>query len=1573
MLLYIAVNLTPVQNWLVKKIAKNLSDKLHTTVQVDHVSFSLFNKMIINGVLVKDLNKDTLLYSGAADVKITDWFFLKDKATLKYIGLNNTLVNIKRTDSVWNYQFLIDYFSGPKKSSGKKDALSIDLKILQIENLVFNKTDQWVGQDLKASVKKLDLIAEDVNFFTKKIFIDRLILDAPIFSQYNYNGNRPPRVTNTVPDTDTISPSTYRWNKDGWMASVKNIIISNGNFNNERKTERAVFTDRFDGQHLRFYNISGSIKNVTWLQDTVKATVLLSTDERSGLHVKKLQANLRMHPQLMEFNKLDLQINNSILGDYYAMSYNDMGKNMADFLHSVTLTGNFKNSKITTDDLAIFAPALKSWNKIFYIEGTAKGSIDNLSTRNMVIKSGATFLDGNISLKGLPDINNTFIDFNTNNLQTNYNDLTTFIPALKKITRPKLSKLGTIYYKGNFTGFVNDFVTFGSFNTNLGSLTADLNMKLPANKKPVYSGKISTASFNLGEFIDNNLLGNIALDGTINGSSFIAKDLNANFVGKIKHIEVNKYNYQNIDINGDFKNQTFTGKVNINDPNLQLENLQGTISVNGENTHFNFDALLKTMNLKNLKLADKNFTFAGHFNLNFTGNNIDNFLGTVKVFNATLYNDSTQLSFDSLTITSLIDNNRKYLSVQSNELDASLSGKFTILQLPDAFKIFLSRYYPSYVQKPVRYVSNQDFDFSIRTKYISSYIQLINEKLKGFDNAVITGHLKLDNNELNINAAVPEFSYDEKTFVNTKLNSKGNIDTLFAKISLGDIGITDSLHFPATDLSITSTNNVSNFELKTRGSKTINEAELNASVQTLKEGVTIHFFPSSFIINEKKWQLEKDGELSIRKNFINANEVNFTQGTQAITISTELDDETNATNLVAKLKKINIYDFLPLLIKQPKLEGLLTGTITLKDPLGKKEFNFEGNTDGLIFENKPVGKIDLNANVNTSKGIINFNAAADNNIAKFTATGRYNLNDSLSNQIDIDLVADRIDLNTLEPYLGTIFGNVNGTAVGFLKFTGNRQHILLTGSVTVAEASLKVLYTQCAYTIKNETIIFNPDEIDLGTINLIDKYGNKGLATGRLYHNFFKDFQFDGIRVETDKMLLLNTTKTDNIQFYGRVMGSASMSINGPITDMRMNIDGKPSNVESDSSHIYIPSGNSKESGTVDYIEFIQFGNKMEDERIGKQGTSILVNMNIEATPACQVDVILDEATGDIIKASGSGNLNIRVGNKEPLSIRGRYEIDRGEYTFNFQQFVEKGFTITRGGYISWDKPDPFDATINIDAEYTAKDVDFSSFPSLKGYRAKSDVKVVAHLTNTLKSPEINFEFILPTSSPYAQDNFVLSKLEDFTRDKNEMNKQISSVLIFNTFVQQNQGFLQNQNALSIGINTIGQILSRSLTDYVNRYLQKIGLTFNFDVSSSNDINGLNQSYSQLQAAANFAFSKQWFKGKLIVTVGGNVDVNNPYALSNKNTNSSLLLTPDFSAEWLLSKDGKVRIIGFRRSNIDFATGQRNRQGLSLNYHTDFDKFSEIFKPANTPIRKIKVPAELIQPKRDTLPPLPIN
>ena len=67
--------------------------------------------MHLKGVLVEDRDHDTLLYAGELRVRITDWFFLKDEAELKYVGLENAVVKFQRTDSVWRQQFVFDYFT----------------------------------------------------------------------------------------------------------------------------------------------------------------------------------------------------------------------------------------------------------------------------------------------------------------------------------------------------------------------------------------------------------------------------------------------------------------------------------------------------------------------------------------------------------------------------------------------------------------------------------------------------------------------------------------------------------------------------------------------------------------------------------------------------------------------------------------------------------------------------------------------------------------------------------------------------------------------------------------------------------------------------------------------------------------------------------------------------------------------------------------------------------------------------------------------------------------------------------------------------------------------------------------------------------------------------------------------------------------------------------------------------------------------------------------------------------------------------------------------------------------------
>lgn len=86
----------------------------------------------------------------------------------------------------------------------------------------------------------------------------------------------------------------------------------------------------------------------------------------------------------------------------------------------------------------------------------------------MVVKAGnSTVLNGDITLTGLPDINQTFIDFKANDFRTTYSDAIQIIPALKKITNPDLRKIQYVNFKGSFTGFISDFVTYGTINTNM--------------------------------------------------------------------------------------------------------------------------------------------------------------------------------------------------------------------------------------------------------------------------------------------------------------------------------------------------------------------------------------------------------------------------------------------------------------------------------------------------------------------------------------------------------------------------------------------------------------------------------------------------------------------------------------------------------------------------------------------------------------------------------------------------------------------------------------------------------------------------------------------------------------------------------------------------------------------------------------------------------------------------------------------------------------------------------------------------------------------------------------------------
>jgi len=1127
-----------VQTWLVARVTNALSKELHTTIKIKRVDFSLFNKMIIRKALIEDQQKDTLLFAGELNVNLTDLFFIKDSVQLQYIGLTDAVIKLQRTDSVWNYQFLADYFGGPKKTSTKK-GIVLDLKKIQINNIHFLKRDGWRGEDMNLKLASMSLNADEINFTKKIAHINSLDFTEPDFSITNYDGKRLVAPIDTIVINDK---NHLRFNAGGWDISAKSFHIKNGSFRDD-KINGIKPTDYFDSHHIYFSSINWDFANLKMQQDTITAQIQLSTKERSGFVLKKLTANAKLFPEAMEFSKLDLITGKSHLRKYFAMHYKSFD-NMSDFINKVTMEGDFTDANINSDDISYFAPELKNWKKDIHITGIINGPVENLRGKNIVITAGKnTYLNGDIHLKGLPEIDETFIEFKSNDFKTNYADMITLVPQLKTITQPRLDLIEYLRFKGTFNGFIKDFVTTGTIETKLGTLVTDVNMKFPDKSPTIYSGSINTTNFNLGKFLDNDNLGSISFNGKINGSGLAAATLNAQLDGTVHNIEFNNYTYQDIIVKGSLAKKKFNGQLISSDPNLQAE-LNGLIDFSQAVPKFDFDAQVTQADLKKLNFMKDPLEFNGKLEFNFTGNNLDNILGNARIYDAAIFKNGQRISFDSLTLQSSVADNNKTITILSNEFDAVLAGEFSIKDLPAAFQTFLNKYYPSYIKPTSAKLAAQNFSFVITTKKIDDYLELFEKRITGFNNTTLSGRINTKENLLDLNAEVPQFSYKNLTFNNVVLKGNGNLDSLNADATIGDVLVNDSLHFPATHIKVHSGSDISDVAITTSANQTLNSANIAAQVKTLPDGVRIKFKPSVFEVNSKQWTINKDGELSLSKSLVSAKDLKIYSGDQQVLITTHPSKDGTWNDVHIDLKKINLGDFSPYLVKSDRLEGLITGTSDIIDPFGDKQnFTFNGQAEQFRLNNDSIGKLDINGGYDKNTGLVNAQVNSDNKNYHFDLKGIFSTLDSskTSDQpinLTINLKDTKIEL--LQKYIDGIFTNIDGYASGQLQVSGPGNQLKYIGKLQLRDGKLRVNYTQCTYKIPSANVDMEDGFIDFGTFNLLDTLGHTAQVTrAKLYHHSFNDLSYD-FAINTNKMLLLNTKVTDNNQFYGKLIFSAT-------------------------------------------------------------------------------------------------------------------------------------------------------------------------------------------------------------------------------------------------------------------------------------------------------------------------------------------------------------------------------------------------------------------------------------------------
>ena len=158
-----------------------ISKKTNTEFLIGSIDYSLPTWVELDGVLMRDQNKDTLLFGSRIKADIAMLGLLKGKYQIDKILLDNMYVNLtkKETDSVFNYQFVIDAFKSKSESVTQADTATIDLSLkeLVLKNVRFNMLDDATGSFTRLKVKDMTLQLNNLDVNTMSFDIDKFYTD----------------------------------------------------------------------------------------------------------------------------------------------------------------------------------------------------------------------------------------------------------------------------------------------------------------------------------------------------------------------------------------------------------------------------------------------------------------------------------------------------------------------------------------------------------------------------------------------------------------------------------------------------------------------------------------------------------------------------------------------------------------------------------------------------------------------------------------------------------------------------------------------------------------------------------------------------------------------------------------------------------------------------------------------------------------------------------------------------------------------------------------------------------------------------------------------------------------------------------------------------------------------------------------------------------------------------------------------------------------------------------------------------------------------------------------------------
>jgi hypothetical protein len=1324
-----------------------------------------------------------------------------------------------------------------------------------------------------------------------------------------------------------------------WKITYGTLKLKNVDFTYHLLKDTNKVVQNMNYKNIHVQNIFGTFTELDLKGDTIFAQITnLSAKEQCGIVLKNLTTKARISSTELKCDSIYLKTANSLVKGNFVFKY-DHWIDYQDFISKVYMKGNLKDSTyVNFKDIAYFAEDINGFNEVLFLKGKVRGFVNDLNGSDMSIKyRNNTQFIGDAAIIGLPEIRKSYIHFDAEKLSTSVADLEKFpVPPFDKPNYLKLpielKKLGIVSYKGKFDGLFNEFATYGTFKTDVGLIKTDLRLN-NKSKKVEYSGSISTTNFNLSKlFPDVKLVGPISLATKIKGKGLSFDDINATFDGIVQSASYNNYQYNNVKIDGQFKEKIFSGNVLSRDTSANFD-FSGSIDFNNKVPKMDFISTIYNFDLEKTHFSTPqlNGKISSQILINLNGNGLDNLSGQINFDNTIYKTEGRTYKLSSFNL--LLDqaSTNKNIELISSIANVQLKGKYNLSTLSDAFKQYLNEYFPTFFKSKTRHVYSDKADLIVKIKNFTIVKELFLKDLMISQNSSIEASFDSKINYLYLKTNSDLIDYSGLKFRNNKISVNslpGGVQFLYSAKS---INVTDSFSFKNPNLIFTANDKATDFNLNWDNLASPNNAGIVSGKAVFENSeATILLDKIKYVIEDSVWQIVKYNPIIIDTAFsIKINPITFYNQNQLITFDGKLS-KSSTDRFDVFIQNFKLSQLNPLL-KAAKLtiDGSLTGYTSVFGVFGKTLITSKINFNELKLNKKLIGSGEINSEYNPEKEFVNINGFSafakdfEGNLLKNIDFKGYYYPKKKENNLDITFKAEPFDLSLLQPYLQDILT----FKVGFLNGNGT-----ITGTLDNPQINAKLKFFKCVMVVDflnvqysvNGSVDIMPKQINFENLEIRDKMGNSGSVYGNIFHNNFKDMRID-FDINTNKLMVLNTTAANNPSYYGTAYAYGNAGIYGFIDDIKMELNMKTNG----GTYFYIPLGGPSEIGNNDFIKFVTKDTVKAVVKNRKSNFSL--DFNLEATKDAEVQLIFDEKSGDVIKARGDGNLNMKINSKGKFDMFGDYVLSTGDYLFTLENFVTKKFEIQKGSSIKWNG-NIYKANIDIVANYKQRASIKPLFPndSLSNYNKRFPVDCKLYMKDKLTSPDITFGIDLPTI-----DETTRSAIKSILSDENELNRQVFSLLLLRSFITPVS--VSGGGGISAGgaaAATGSEMLSNKMSNWLNGVTKDvdIGVSYRPGGTLSND-------------ELDLALSKQLFNNRLAIDGNFGVASNNNSSTAKSNNSSNLI--GDVSIEYKLSESGKYRVKAFNRSNDNTeitTTGGPFTQGVGIFYREEYESLSELYK-----------------------------